>query len=635
MKVCPALTSLGLAFAIAAPTATGQSRLDRLITQSVENLDTKELRLNCLQRLENLGKLVLPELRKRLHWQKRGDLTRQQQIDLLYVIGTLGKDGTPAMPELLAWINETDSETIDQLLVTLTYLAPHFDQKQLANLDKAVREYRSVQRRSAYRLIFAQVQLGAEPTTKHLTAYLRDYETNATAACRKICANPVMAAEDAQQLTEVLHERLQKVTKRSFISQRRGAASLSGELAEAWLAISGKAPDDVVARGLLTHRRPMQRVRAILWLEENGEELPAEERCDVVIRLWDGDDRVVRSAASTLSKWRLNGALALPALLRLAEQHESPSTRSALLSAAEKVAENFESYPKQDQPWLMGAHAILTGQPATVPTNAPSQLGKRTLAELMMMAQWSPPERLAKLLTFVHESKPDRELVGTIYGWLASTDPPVIDTTLAFLARNAGHAIDIANSVRNDDPAMRWEVFTLYNVPRACRGTAIEATAWFQSVEATTGDFIDMLDSFNTRLQVRGLAELVLSPTERLQPITARLRGLADLHSDQQLDLRFSGLKRSLIQPYKLAEPVRMLAVMALARMGKTAKDQNGLRQLVKKHFACSLDDLPATIAEREKAGGMARQVEVFEAMCRRLLYVPAQLAWPKAKPKL
>ena len=75
-----------------------------------------------------------------------------------------------------------------------------------------------------------------------------------------------------------------------------------------------------------------------------------------------------------------------------------------------------------------------------------------------------------------------------------------------------------------------------------------------------------------------------------------------------------------------------MLAAMALARIGKVAVDKNGLGQLVSKHFGCSLEELPATIAEREKTGSMPDQVEVFEAMCRRALYVPAQLAWPKAK---
>lgn len=632
MKVCPTLTSLGLAFAIAAPAATGQSRLENMIDQSIKNLSTTELRLGSLQRLENLGKLVMPELRKRLHRQKRSDLTRQQQADLLWILGALGEHGVAAMPELIAWLSEANKATINPLMRTLTYLAPHLDQKQLDKLFQEVRQYHSARNHSDFRLIRAQVGLSAQPSTKHLVAHLRDYEASMTAACRKICAKPNMAAEDAQQLAEVLHERMSTVTKRSFLSLRRGTTWQSGELAAAWLAISGKAPDAVVARALLTHRRPMQRVRGILWLQEHGKSLPAEERCDLVVRLWDGDDRVVKAAASALSKWRHHGAMLLPPLLQLAEQHSSTTIRADLNSAAKQVAQNFKNYPQQDQPWLFGAQAILTGRPALVPTNAPSQVGKRALAELMMMAQWSPPERLANLLTFVNESQPDRELVGTVYGWLASQDPPVIDATLAFLARNAKHTVDVADSVRQDSPSRRWQIFTVWNVPRICRSTAIEATAWFQTVEASSGELVDMLDSRNTRLQARGLAELLLRPTDRLLTVTSRLREIANTHKHQVLEIRLSGSNQLHGRPYQLAEPVRMLAAMALARIGKVAVDKNDLGQLVQKHFSCSLEELPATIAEREQAGTMADQVEVFEAMCRRALYVPVQLAWPKSK---
>lgn len=635
MKVSPTLTSLGLAFAIAAPAATGQSRLERLIDKSIENLSTKELRLGALQRLENLGKLVVPELCKRLHWQKRSDLTRQQQADLLWLLGTLGEHGAAAMPELIAWLSETDKVTIGSLMRTLTDLAPHLDQKQLNKIYKEVRQYPSSKYQGAfhpYRLLCAQVELSAQPSTRHLVAHLRDYEASMIAACRKICAKPNMAAEDAQQLTDVLHERLSTVTEHSFISLRRNTKSLSGELAAAWLAISGCSPDAVVARGLLTHRRPMQRVRGILWLEEYGEDLQAEERCDVVVRLWDDDDRVVKAAASALATWRHRGAMTLPPLLQLAEQHSSTSVRADLKLAAKQVAENLAFYPKQAQPWLFGANAVLTGQAAVVPTSAPGQVGKRALAELMMMAQWNPPERLANLLTFVDESEPDHDLVGTVYGWLGSQDPPVIDATLAFLARNAKHTVDIADSERQDDPSTRWQFFTLRNVPRICRGTAIEATAWFQTVEASSGELVDMLHSRNTRLQARGLAELLLRPSDRLLTIASRLREIANTHEHQVLEVHLSGANQLQGRAYQLAEPVRMLATMALARIGKVAVDENGLGQLVKKHFGCSLDELPASIAEQETAGSMAEQVEVFEAMCRRALYVPTQLTWPKAK---
>lgn len=631
MKVCPTLTSLGLCVVIAAPAAVGQSRLQSLIDRQIENLNTSELRLGAVSRLENLGKLVVPELRRRFHWQKRGDLTWQQKVDLLYVLGSVGQDGVAAMPELLSWLDETDEETIDQLLSTLSYLAPHLGDPELRDLDRAVRSFRSARFRPGYSLVRSLTQLGANPSIDRLIGSLRDHGTHSVAACRKICTLTGLETIDRERITYLIYERLRTVTTRKFVNQKRGASGLSGELAEAWLAVSGKAPDAVVARGLLTHQRPMQRLRAILWLDENGKDLPTEELCDLAVRIWDGDDRVAAAAAKAIGKLGRRGAFGLPPLLLMAEQHRAKRMRTAATTAAAAIGKAFAESDAPDNAWLSGAVALLAGKQATVPKAPPSKAGRRTLAEMMMVAAWNPPKRLAELLTFVDASKPDRDLVGMVYCWLQQKDPPLVDEALAWLARNAKHTTDVADELRHDHPSRRWQHFALWDMPRACRGTAIEATAWFACVDADDDDLADLLDSGNTRLQARALAELLLRPADKLQPLAQRLRALADMYHQQQLDLRIAGSERRRPQPYELSEPVRMLAVMALARIGKPAEEQNGLAALVRKHFSCSLEELPEVVADRERQDAMQQQIEVFEAMCREKLHVQKHLAWPKA----
>ena len=59
--------------------AQGKSRgRDRLVARWIDELDDSNKRLDALRRLENLGKLALPSLMERIHWQKHAPL-----LDLL------------------------------------------------------------------------------------------------------------------------------------------------------------------------------------------------------------------------------------------------------------------------------------------------------------------------------------------------------------------------------------------------------------------------------------------------------------------------------------------------------------------------------------------------------------------------
>lgn len=634
MKADPTLLLLCIAMAFTAPDVCSQGRLQKLLDSSIEQLNQPEHRLNALRKLENLGALAVPEFRKRLHWQKRGELSRQQQVDLLYVVGALAKTGVPALPELMAWLAESDQETVAQLLLTLSELTPHLDGEQLIELGEALRSARAGLQRTALALVLAQTRLGPSPTPQQLVAGLADHENECIAACRKICAQPPQDPDVIRLFLEKVEERLKKLGTRRFLSFGRGSSTLGGELAQTWLVLAARPPTDFVARGLLTHRLPAERLRAVLWLDENGRDRPAEERCDLVVRLWDGDAAVAAATATALGRWQSNGALALPSLRLMAEQHLTPTVQQAAKSAADSIVASFQSLPKSDAEWLLGANNILTDQPAVVPTEPPSDAGKRALAELAMMAQWQTAERLTRLLTFTARSQPSLDSARAVYGWLASKDPPIIDATLSWLACNRHLTIEAMNGLDVLDLTTKCNVLAAYRVPKACRETAFEAGAWLQTADSTSGELRDMLEDGNTRLVARALSELLLRPNKQMLEAVPRLRKLSNLHYKEKLAIDLSRFAEMDRFDYYLSDPVRVLAALALAHAGLVATDDNDLAALVRKHCQCALHELPAEVARRQKDATMTDLIKELETQCRIALYVPLHLRWPVAGKK-
>jgi len=640
MKVCPSLLLLCAATAFAAPKVCSQGRLQQLLDSSIKQLDEPARRLNALRTLENLGKLAVPEIKKRLHWQKRGDLSRQQQVDLLYVVGEMGETGVMVMPELLAWLREMDRETVTQLMLTFSELAPHLEQEPLAELGAAVRSARAgMQRNVMVGLVMAQARLGAAPTTERLLASLKDYSHECVAACRKICANPSRDPAVIERIQTALTVRLQKLTKRTFLSMNRGASSASAELADAWQVISKQPLNRLVARGLLTHRLPAERLRAVLWLDEHASDLPAEERCDLVVRLWDGDAEVATATAKALGNWRADGALALPSLHQMAASHQAESVRAAAKAAATTIAESFRTLNERDAPWLRSCDKILRNAPAPIPDQAPSDAGKRAMAELLMMAQWHEPAHLRKLLAFVTRSEPSVDAARAVYGWLGSKDAPIVDAALSWLATNNRIAVDAMTGIHNRNLTARCNTLAAYQVPRACRGPAFEATAWFLTANATPGELRDMIEDTNTRLVARALAELLTHSNDRLLEVVPQLRKLVRMHDKEKLALQLSPFTDLDRFDYHLAEPVRVLAALCLAHAGVVATNDDGLadpglRALIQKHCGCTPEQLPKELGERKKAKTLGDLIEALESQCRRALYVPKDLPWPRAGQK-
>lgn len=640
MKAGPSLLLLCAATAFAAPKVCSQGRLQQLLDTSIKHLDEPDHRLNALRTLENLGKLAVPEIKKRLHWQKRHDLSRQQQVDLLYVVGQMGKTGVMVMPELLSWLHERDREAVTQLMLTFAELAPHLEQEPLAELGAAVRSSRAGMPRTVLvGLVMAQARLGAAPTTERLLASLKDYSHEAAAACRKICANPSRDPAVIERIQAALTLRLEKLTKRTFLSMNRGSSSVSAELADAWQVISKQPLNNLVARALLTHRLPAERLRAVLWLDEHARDLPAEERCDLVVRLWDGDSEVAAAAAKALGHWQANGALALPALHQMATSHRAKAVQTAAATAATAIAEAFRTRNERDVPWLRGCDKILQDAPAPIPDAPPTDAGKRAMAELLMMAQWQTPARLRKLLAYTTRTEPSIDAARAVYGWLASKDAPIVDAALSWMATNRKVTVDAMQGIGNRNLTARCNTLAVYQVPRPCRGAAFETTAWLLTANSTSGDLRDMLEDANTRLVARALAELLTRSNERLLEVVPRLRTLTAMHAKEKLALQLSPFTEIDRFDYHLSEPVRVLAALALAHAGVIATDNEGLadpglERLIQKHCGCSLEQLPTEFAERKKANTLGDLIYSLENQCRRALYAPMDLPWPRAGQK-
>lgn len=141
MLVCLPRLSLCLATVVASGLAKSQSqqgRLERMFEQALQKLTVSDQRVDALRLLENLGSLAAPSLKTHLQRQQRGQLSRQQQLDLLYVTSAIGKPAIQVLPELLAWLEEEDRETIAALFDTLSHVALHLEQKELALLGNKI-----------------------------------------------------------------------------------------------------------------------------------------------------------------------------------------------------------------------------------------------------------------------------------------------------------------------------------------------------------------------------------------------------------------------------------------------------------------------------------------------------------------
>lgn len=615
------------------PSTAPPSRIEQLVTRSVAKLGDDATRADALVRLENLGKLALPGLLARLHWRQRNDLSRQQQADLLYLVGRLGPDGLPALDEIRAWIHEDDRALAQQLLDTISMLAPYMTKKQAASLrDDMRRLIRSGPLRD-YDIVRSQLHLAGKDPAVVIRRYLdaqRSSDAWFIAICRWLVADRTRLRRLPVTFTDWVRIRLEQETERRRITFERTPTRSEGDLAELWLMMTQAPLDAHTARALLNHRDARHRLRAVHWLAENGGNLPAEQRADLVGRLWDPEDNVTATAARALGGHGVQGLLGAPALARMAARHTSAEVRQACQAALASIEAALASLPQDDRIWVSAALAIVAGREGQPGDARPGPRGHQAIAELLLMAQWGLPDHTAQLLALVERGQPTADEAASVYTWCRHADHAIVDQALSFLARNRGQVPAAVRAHANGDIREETTWLAARWVTRASQGAAFEANAWFMTWNLNGEQLAELTESLNTRLVARALAELITAHPAQLRALERQLRELCDLAEDQPLQWRATSNHNWSATTFQLAEPVRVLAAIGLARHGIVLEDRNGLDARVRAHCGVPLAELPRLVAKAVSDSTLAGVVDGLERACRRRLYVPEQLVWPR-----
>lgn len=627
-------------FAIALLAAAGlaagvpgqQDRWQALVDRTLAQLADPAQRLGALRTLEHLGPRLVPILRQRLDAPARRDASPQLQADLLWVLSRFGRDALPALPELRDIVRGDDVPVAIEALATLTALAPFLDADQGAAVrDDLEHAYADVKNQTLGGLLAWQLQLGSEPEPRTLTQYL-EYTNGVgcTAACRWLVARAEHDFAGRDELLLAVDANRQKAMQRLEVAFDRGAQFADADLAEAWLALSKRPLDALAARGLLSHRLPDERRRGVAWLADNGAALPRPERADLVVRLWDGDPAIVAAACEALAGWGRAGLVGLAPLRWFAAAHPDQAARAACVAAADAiVAATTAELAADDAALVRALDLALRGEPAGPTPTALGAVGRELAADVLHLAQWHDPDRLAAVLELLDVAEPGPPVVGKVYSWLKTDRPELARAALAWLARHAAAARAVLDVRSQGDVFGECVRLPRFWVPGLATTTALEATAWFQTVAASRDDLVALLDDGNTRWVARALAELVARPDE-LAGLESRLLQLLALPADTPLRLALrTPWDRPQVHPCRLAEPTRVLAALALAVREQVLPDANGLGEFVRRRCGVPLADLVPFVAEQRRTGALPALLDAIEAECRKELGVPPDLRWP------
>lgn len=324
------------------------------------------------------------------------------------------------------------------------------------------------------------------------------------------------------------------------------------------------------------------------------------------------------------------GRRARPAGAAFPRRNGDAALRAAADQAGASIAATFALEGGPDAAWLLAIDAVLTGgadaAPIAAPTLAPTPAGERRVAECLAMVSAVPdadvPRRLLALLAPL-ATRP--VLVDAVYGWLRTDDPDLARATLAWLAGRAATVRQVMRTRGATDLVPACERLILHDVCEPARNVALEATAWLLTRGADPGELRDLLGSDNGRWATRALAELLFRPAVELVPAESVVRTLTAMRFDQKLLVAHRRFD------VYFAEPMRVLAALALARAGEVPAGDERLAQVVQRHCGVAPAELPRFVADAERAGTLARIVDALEFDCRRRFGVPAELVWPRS----
>lgn len=617
-----------------APATPRRSRLEQFVDAAIADLDDERQHADALRRLENLGKLALPIVRQRLLWPTRHDLTREQQRHLLYVLGRGGREAAAAVDELRSWMSEGNAAVLPALFATLTELAPFLSREQADAVNRDARAALIGQRIDNAPLLFMQLSLGSAPADDALIAWLQaGGPFPIRSACRWLLAHGSDALTDDEQVIEAVRQQLEHAVapfeNHSYCKPRQSAPIL----AETWLALTGGTLDAATARALLGHSQPTYRRQAIAWLAEHGHRLEPVLRLDLMAQLWDSEPDLIVATAAALAG---HGDAARAALPRLCQLHgcDDERLREVAGRAITAIARPTAAESPDEAAWLeLAVRALHDEDAGPLPARGRTPRTRATLAEIGKLAAWHDLPAMRRLLALYEAVEPDLELATTVFDWIADSAPDVTCHALSWLARHPRVAADAIGRRRQGLLADTLVMLSQFEPGGACRPAAIEAGAWIATAIADDTELRRQLNSADTRLVARAIAELLRRPADQSAAAASRLHQLTTLQDDSTLQQHLTHFQNGFDTPYHLAQPVRVLAALALAHAGLQALDGDTLADDVGQFVHRPLDALPSFVHAAHEDGSLKAIIDRLEAQCRKRLFVASDLTWPTWQP--
>ncbi|MFY9342181.1 MAG: hypothetical protein WAT39_06820, partial [Planctomycetota bacterium] len=625
----------------AADLANAQSeRLQRVVQQAIAALGDPRTAADGATRLENLGSAAVPALREAVAYGNRERFTEAQRLQAMYVLGRLGAKALPALSELRDYACTADGELGRQAMWALSMLVPHLPVDLLKELST---EQRVAAGRRSFHAAVLQVQIslgielafGNQSGAAVLQGYLdRSSDNDAIAASRWLIAHPDAHPEQRPQLLAVLANRLDRDARRDAVRWRGPLPGneASGEVAEAWLAVSREGLAALPARALLHHWHVDRRRAAIAWMHDHGASLPFREFADLVGRLWDGEPALVAAAAAACGNAKDKALVALPAL-RAMERDADPTARRACGAAADAIVAALATWPDADRAWIGAIDGVLRGQPTNAPGMPCGQQGLARLAEVLWLAQWNGAPMLAGVLDLVERAGPVRDdAVQAVLGWLDRDDVAVTDVACAFLARR-GAAVQVALDGTDERPDAVLRRAVCVRVPHEGLCAGIELLAHATVSNAAPADFAILLDDNNTRIVAHALAVALTRPGGALRNEAARLRSLLQSTAEPWLVLGVTSQHFTHRRPIDLSNQVRTLAAIALVDLDEELPPAPGLDEAVQATLGIGLADLDRHVAEARTNKNLHTLLTRIEDQCRHAMGIAPHLRWPGKRP--
>jgi len=626
----PAATRLAaaLALTVSALPAQGDPRA-RVVQQAIEALADPATAPDAITRLQHLGAYAVPKLQELLRHNRRREVPPVARGNALFALGRMGRAALPALTELRDVIQFDEEWIATQACWTLSALAPFMTKEQLAATVKELETALfDVRRYWLGRVLVVQAEIPGETEEQGLVAMLEQSDLECIAACRWLTCQPERRWEQKDEMLTRIRHRLDRLLQRapvSWFGQRPGNFT-AGDLAAAWLQLSGEPADLAVARGLLEHWEAERRMRGVRRLHEKGASAPLLERADLVGRLWDSETGIALAAASAFAAWGKAAVVALPALRLHERTHQNAELAKACGKAADAVLGACGDLPPCDRALLLAIDAALRGQPAQAGAGPFTVAGLSLASETLLMAQWNDLASLDAVLRIVEDAGPCRDdAIRHVFGWLQHEEKVTAELAMAWLARRGAAvraAVASAGAPAGLEDLCRGQIWSGWR-------TAIEFAAQQFAAGADAELRRALLDDANARTVSHALAVSLAQPRGELRRATDRLRELLEPPAEPGLVL-IKGQGRMLRPiPVDLADQVRTLAAIALADLGADFTPPPDLEAVVKRIAGAPLDGLPAWVADMRKQNALVPLLDRIEDECRRLLGVPAHLRWP------